>query len=278
MSKSNAIKTFRDLLSFLTIIPLAETEDFVLTSARSMWLFPLVGGLIGVLAAGYFLASGFIAFYLLEFVNFLLHVPTGLLLQAVPPAMTLAFLLVLTGFQHFDGLVDLGNAIGLKRVEDRREIAHRWVVTYKGGFLAIFVEFSAFAGLFLLNANLALRGLIVAEVAAKLAMVTIAWRGKPAHAGLGARFLGSAKRKLNIAAYGFGFVIGFVLLGLAGLLVVSVVVLFGLFMERVGKSVFGGVSGDIIGATNESARAVVLVLIAVVSVLFAVLFAGALVL
>jgi adenosylcobinamide-GDP ribazoletransferase len=277
MSKSNAIKTFRNLLSFLTIIPLAETEDFVLTSARSMWLFPLVGGLIGVLAAGYFLASGFIAYYLLEFVNFLLHVPTGLLLQAVPPAMTLAFLLVLTGFQHFDGLVDLGNAIGLKRVEDRREIAHRWVVTYKGGFLAIFVEFSAFAGLFLLNANLALRGLIVAEVAAKLAMVTIAWRGKPAHAGLGARFLGSAKRKLNIAAYVFGFVIGFVLLGFAGLLIVSVAVLFGLFMEKVGKSVFGGVSGDIIGATNESARAVVLVLIAAVSVVFAVLFAGALV-
>ncbi len=273
----NAIKVFRDLLSFLTIIPLAKTEDFVLTSAKSMWLFPLIGGLIGLFAAGYFLASGFIVYYLLEFVNYLLHVPTGLLLQAVPPAMTLAFLLVLTGFQHFDGLVDLGNAIGLKRIEDRREIAHRWVVTYKGGFLAIFVEFSAFAGLFLLNANIALRAFIVAEVAAKLAMVTIAWRGKPAHAGLGARFLGSAKRKLNIVAYVFGFVIGFVLLGFAGLLVVSVAVLFGLFMERVGKSVFGGVSGDIIGATNESTRAVVLVLIAAVSILSAVLFSGALV-
>jgi adenosylcobinamide-GDP ribazoletransferase len=119
--------------------------------------------------------------------------------------------------------------------------------------------------------------LIVAEVAAKLAMVTIAWRGKPAHAGLGARFLGSAKRKLNVAAYVFSFVIGFVLLGVAGLLAVSVAALFGLFMERVGKSVFGGVSGDIIGATNESARAVALVLIAAVSFLFAVLFWGALV-
>ena len=277
MSKSNAIKTFRDLLSFLTIIPLAETEDFVLTSARNMFLFPLIGALIGLFAAGYFLASGFIVFYLLVLVNFVVHVPTGLLLQVVPPAMTLAFLLVLTGFQHFDGLVDLGNAIGLKRVEDRREIAHRWVVTYKGAFLAIFVEFAAFAGLFFLNANVALRALVVAEVAAKLAMVTIAWRGKPAHAGLGARFLGSAKRKLNVVAYVLSFVIGFVLLGLAGLLVVSVAVLFGLFMERVGKSVFGGVSGDMIGATNEGARALTLVLVAVVSVLLAVLFWGALV-
>jgi adenosylcobinamide-GDP ribazoletransferase len=276
MSKSNAIKTFRDLLSFLTIIPLGETEDFVETSARNLWLFPLVGGLIGLFAAGYFWGSSFIVYYLLQFVNYVFQIPMGLLLGIVPSAMTLAFLLVFTGFQHFDGLVDLGNAIGLKKVEDRREIAHRWVVTYKGGFLAIFVEFSAFAGLFFLNGNLALRGLIVAEVAAKLAMVTIAWRGKPAHAGLGARFLGQAKRKLNVLGYVLSFVIGFVLLGLAGLVVIGVAVLFGLFMEQVGKAVFGGVSGDMIGATNEAARAVTLVLVAVMAVLFAVLLTGAL--
>jgi len=241
-----------------------------------MWLFPLIGGLIGLFAAGYFWGSSFIVYYLLEVVNFVVHVPTGLLLSIIPSAMTLAFLLVFTGFQHFDGLVDLGNAIGLKKVEDRREIAHRWVVTYKGAVLAIFVEFSAFAGLFFLNANVALRALVVAEVAAKLAMVTIAWRGKPAHTGLGARFLGQAKRNLNVVAYMFSFAIGYALLGIAGLLVVGVAVLFGLFMVVVGNSIFGGVSGDMIGATNEGMRALVLVVAAVVSVLVSVLLWGAL--
>ena len=33
-------------------------------------------------------------------------------------------------------------------------------------------------------------------------------------------------------------------------------------MERVAKSVFGGVSGDVIGATNETVRAVTLVFVA----------------
>ncbi len=33
-------------------------------------------------------------------------------------------------------------------------------------------------------------------------------------------------------------------------------------MERVGKSVFGGVTGDVIGATNEAARAITLVMMA----------------
>jgi adenosylcobinamide-GDP ribazoletransferase len=278
MSKSDAIKTFRDLLSFLTIIPLAETEDFVSTSARKMFLFPLVGALVGLFAAGYFLASGLIVSYLLVLVNFWVQIPTSLFFQLLPPAMTLAFLLVFTGFQHFDGLVDLGNAIGLKRLEDRREIAHRWIVTYKGGFLAIFVEFSAFAGLLLLNTNLAWRALIVAEITAKLAMVTIAWRGKPAHEGLGARFLGHAKRKLNFLAYAVSFLIGFAILGFAGLLAVLVAILFGLFMEYVGKSVFGGVSGDMIGATNEGARALTLVLIAAFTFLPIFLFSGALML
>ena len=277
MSRLNTIKVFRDLLSFLTIIPLGKTEDFVVTSARSMFLFPLIGALIGLFAAGYFVVCGFVLSFLLGLVNSVVQIPVGFLVSVAVPVMTLAFLLVFTGFQHFDGLVDLGNAIGLKKVEERRAIAHAWTVTYKGALLAIFVEFAAFAGLFLLlNANVAVRALIVAEVAAKLSMVTIAWLGKPAHAGLGARFLASAKRKLNVAAFAVSFLVGFALLGLAGLLVIEMAVLFGLLMEQVGKSVFGGVSGDMIGATNEGARALTLVLVAVMSFLSAVLFAGAL--
>ena len=275
MSKSNAIKTFRDLLSFLTIIPLAQTEDFLETSAKNIFLFPLVGGFIGLLGAGYFVGSGFILSYLLGFVTFLTHLSTGWLLRALPAAMTLAFLLILTGFQHFDGLVDLGNALGLKKMEDRREIAHRWVVTYRGALLAIFVEFAAFAGLFLVSENLAIRALIVAEVCAKLSMVTIVWRGKPSHAGLGARFIEKANRKINVIAYAISFLIGFLLLGFAGLLVVAVAGLFGLFMVKVGENVFGGVSGDMIGATNEASRALTLVLAAAVSVFVSALLAGA---
>jgi len=71
-----------------------------------------------------------------------------------------------------------------------------------------------------------------------------------------------AKRKRNVIAYVIAFVIAVPLLGWAGLLVVGVSMLLGLLMERVGKSVFGGVSGDMIGATNESVRAVTLVLLA----------------
>ena len=50
-----------------------------------------------------------------------------------------------------------------------------------------------------------------------------------------------------------------------GVVLVSIPVAF--VMEKVSEGVFGGVSGDTIGATNEVARAVTLILIAVVLML-----------
>ena len=65
MSPVKTIKTFRDLLSFLTIIPMGGKEDFIFTTAENMYLFPLIGGFIGLLAGLYFFGSsdyrGFLA-------------------------------------------------------------------------------------------------------------------------------------------------------------------------------------------------------------------------
>jgi cobalamin synthase len=44
-----------------------------------------------------------------------------------------------------------------------------------------------------------------------------------------------------------------------GVWIVLISVLLGVIMERVANSVFGGVSGDMIGATNEIVRAATLV-------------------
>lgn len=257
-----AIKTFRDLLAFLTIIPLGKTDDFVVTSAEFIFLFPIIGGFIGLLGAAYFQVCSFLITYLLGFINLVVHIPMEFLLKLVPAIMTLAFLLVLTGLQHFDGLVDLGNAIGVGNLEQRRAAAHAWIVTYKGAVLAILVEFWAVLGLFFLDANFAFGAIIASEVAAKLAMVTIAWIGKPTHMGLGSIFLETAKRRRNVVAYGLAILIVYPLLGFTGFFVVLLSVLLGVLMEKAANRVFGGVSGDAIGATNEIARALTLVFVA----------------
>jgi adenosylcobinamide-GDP ribazoletransferase len=277
MSPVKTIKTFRDLLSFLTIIPMGGKEDFIFTTAENMYLFPLIGGFIGILAGLYFLGSSVIVVFLLGLVNRIIVLPTGLFASLLPAAMTIAFLSVITGLQHFDGLIDLGNAAGLRNVHDRKMVAHAWTVTYSGAVLALFVEFIAFLALFFINPLFAFAAILTAEVAAKLSMVTIVWVGKPSHKGLGSIFLSKAKKNLNVVAYLIAGLIVFPfltltigpLVGLIGIGIVLVSIPVAFLMEKVSKKVFGGVSGDMIGATNEVARAATLVLFAIVLLVIA---------
>ena len=115
MSPVKTIKTFRDLLSFLTIIPVGGKEDFVFDSAEHMYLFPLMGGFIGVLAASYFFGANYILRFPLGLISTFIALPTDVLAKLAVAAMTVAFLLVITGLQHFDGLIDLGNAFGHRK-------------------------------------------------------------------------------------------------------------------------------------------------------------------
>ena len=276
-----AIKVFKDLLSFLTIIPMGGKEDFIFTTASNMHLFPIIGAFIGLLAGLYYIAASTIIGYTLGMVNAYVAVPTvfGAL---IPAAMAIAFLLVITGLQHFDGLIDLGNALGIRNLHDRKMKAHEWTVTYGGAVLAFAVEVLAFLGLFWvvrgsINPWLVFSAVFLAEVSAKLAMVTIVWIGKPSHKGLGSIFLAKAKKKLNFAAYALSALLVFPLLyflagwllALAALTVVFVSVPVAFVMNKVSNHVFGGVSGDMIGATNEVARAVTLILFAAVVLVMA---------
>ena len=270
MSPVKTIKTFRDLLSFLTIIPVGGKEDFIFTTAENVWLFPLLGGFIGLLAGLYFLGSSVIVGFLLGLLHSFAGLPNWVFPTLFPAAMTIAFLSVITGLQHFDGLIDLGNAVGLRNVHDRKMVAHAWTVTYSGAVLALVVEFAAFIGLFFINPMFAFGAILAAEIAAKLSMVTIVWVGKPSHKGLGSIFLSKAKKKLNAVAYVIAVLVVFPLFAFTistlwglvavGIVLVSIPVAF--MMEKVSEGVFGGVSGDMIGATNEVARAVTLILFA----------------
>ncbi|MBC7130014.1 adenosylcobinamide-GDP ribazoletransferase [Candidatus Bathyarchaeota archaeon] len=258
-----ALKIFKDLVAFLTIIPLAKDESFLETSARYMFLFPIVGAIIGLMVAAYFLLSYHIFTFILSSLSRVFPFPPEFSVRIFASAFTLAFLLVLTGLQHFDGLVDLGNVLGLKSLEERNNLAHAWVVTFKGAFFAFLVEFLNFLGIFLLDPSILFASLICGEVCAKLAMVTIAWVGKPAPGGKGSIFAEmNSRRKINFLACLLSLLIVAPLLRLYGVALILLSLALGIIMERVSTRLFGRVSGDVMGATNEIGRALSLLLIA----------------
>src|SRR4030067_2208324 len=100
-------KELRNLLSFLTVLPFRMDQDLLSDCARFMFLFPLIGALIGLLA-GLF---GWVVF------NFLPGLVVG--------ALVLGVLLLLTGLHHMDGLLDFGDGVMAHGSAERKiEIMH----------------------------------------------------------------------------------------------------------------------------------------------------------
>jgi adenosylcobinamide-GDP ribazoletransferase len=264
-----AVRVFRGLMAFLTAIPFKMDESFLDISARFMFLFPAIGAIIGFLAGIYCFFASNVLFLLFDAVNTVMFSGSHQLFfefaaKGLASFMTVAFLLAVIGLQHTDGLVDVGNALGIRKasLKEKMDIAHVWTVTRAGAFLALLVSFFTLLLIFLTKTDVVIQALIVAEVSAKLAMVTTAWQGtSPPQSleekrGKGRSFIDFMRKKHALYAISLliSLTVGIALLGLCGALAVAAGILAGGFMILVGKQLFGGVNGDIFGATNEVAR------------------------
>jgi adenosylcobinamide-GDP ribazoletransferase len=97
------MKKFLYALRFMTIIPLPYKQDENMTDvARSLALFPLIGGLIGLLLWATGLLSGLLFSSL----------TTGFVVMIVS--------MIITGGLHLDGLSDLADGLGGSRNRERR--------------------------------------------------------------------------------------------------------------------------------------------------------------
>lgn len=265
-----ALRVFRGLMAFLTAIPFRMDEDFLELSSQFMFIFPVIGALIGLITGLYSFFTNYSLSAVFSFLNatFFSSSQTalfGFLTKGLASIMTLSFLLVLTGLQHTDGLVDVGNALGMRKasVEDRLEIAHAWIVTRTGALFALLVLLLTFLPILLIDMGVIIQSLIVAEISSKLAMVTCAWRGTPLQKGLGSIFIRSMNNRhaLYLVSLATSLFLSALLLGLAGILAAaSGIVVAGVFIV-ISNRIFGGVTGDIFGSTSEIARMVALLVL-----------------
>ncbi len=246
------VKQLKNLLSFLTVFPVAMDKDLLTDCARNMWAFPLIGAFLGLIA-GLF---GIVAFHFLP--------------NIVAGALVFALLLWMTGLHHTDGLLDFGDGVMAHGTPEHKiDVMHDQLTGAGGLSLGILTMLITALAVGQLNVRLILPAIVAVEVCAKLSMVVAAWAGKSVHQGMNSSFLeamhGRGGNLRLIAALIISFVISVLLLRWGGIFIVLASVITGLVMVAVAHKHFNGVTGDVFGATNELARLVsVVVLLAVI--------------
>ena len=239
-------KAVKNLFSFLTILTPTMDEDCFTVAAKAMFLFPLVGAFIGLIAG-------------------LLGWVTSLVLPSlVVGGLVLGFLLLITGLHHTDGLLDFGDGVMAHGSPERKvEIMHDQLTGAGGLSLGILTFLITAFSIAELDAGIIIQGLVVAEVSAKLSMVIGAWAGRAVHEGMASPFLDAMHGKKGtarlVASLAISFGIAIPLLWFAGVIVVLAAIITSLIMVGISHKHFNGVTGDVLGATNELTRMISLI-------------------
>ena len=236
-------RSIRAIISFLSIIPVARhsTQIDIFYIAKVMYLFPFVGAIIGSIIGLFAYAASFYIQPLL----------LGLLVTAL--------LLIITGANHTDALADFADGLMAKGGKEAKykamldpsvgSVGTAAVVLYVVGMIFAISNFHR-EGINLLTS------LVVAETIAKYVMVVQAHIGSSAWEGFSSPFTASMKDKRKFLAASAIMILILVATGegYASFMSLGGSLLIGIIIYYTSKRSFGGVSGDVIGASNELTR------------------------
>lgn len=228
------------LFSFLTIIPTSKTSLFDLNIiAKNMHYFPLCGGIIGLIV-------GLISLFSNTFLP-----------QYFSSFIVLVTFVIVTGVHHIDALADFADGIMKKGDRESKRKAMSDPYVGSAGTTALIINF---IGIYiaLINFESPIKlfyAIIVAEIISKYIMVMQASIGTSAWSGLSSPFTIEMKKRTKvIISIIITVVLIFIIEGIMGLLTLGIVVIIGLIIYIISYKNFGGVSGDVFGASNEISR------------------------
>jgi len=225
------------LLQFTTVLPLGESHDFQQFARRS-WLYPVAGYIIGCLSA-------LPALFIVD--------------RAIAAAVTVALVLLLSGAHHFDGLLDLGDGLMAHGDREKRVRALTDRQVGAGGVCAgIATTLLLFTGLQAASSIAA--AIIIGEVCAKFSMAFLTAYGEPFREGIHSYLHGFARPEFPFLA--ILLCIPLFLLPAAPVKICAagaVMILCPTVLLLLSRKLFGGINGDVVGASNEITRALVVV-------------------
>jgi len=224
------------LFQWTTVLPLGAPADFEAFARRS-YLYPLAGWLIGGIV-------GAVIFFVPD--------------RALAAAFALAGVLLLSGCNHFDGLLDFGDGVMAHGSREKRIAALTDRNVGAGGVaFGLIFTLIAFAGL--LSSSVPAYAILIAEVGAKLAMSVVTTFGSPFHEGIQSYMYARSRRYFPFLSVLLFLPLFFLPVNTVAISVAMVLaVVTPLALVAISSRLFGGVNGDVAGAANEIARAVIL--------------------
>jgi adenosylcobinamide-GDP ribazoletransferase len=229
-------KEIGSVFSFLTIFPSSNsTLDNI---AKYMYIFPIVGIVIGLLIGSF----GFGLSFFLD--------------PLLVSLLVVASIVIITGIHHADGLADFADGLMVKGSKDRKLKAMKDLSTGSAGIVAIALYLIGLVIAISLTSGFDLfKAILISEILAKFSMVLMASLGNSASLGSNSPFVKVMKDKKKLAIAFLIMIVPVILIGeTTGLMMLGVTVTLTMFLLVLSTRSFGGITGDVLGATNEFTR------------------------
>ncbi|MEK7476055.1 MAG: adenosylcobinamide-GDP ribazoletransferase [Candidatus Coatesbacteria bacterium] len=224
-------------LQFLTVIPVRIRAAFGGPElARAMAWFPVVGALLGLLAAG-------------VLVGWTRFVGPG-----AAAAVAVAVLAVVTGGLHLDGVADLADALGShKSREEKLRIMDDSRIGAMGAATVALVLILKVALIASLPRSIAWTALVAMAAASRCAMLVpaVAFPYARREGGTAAPFVEYLGPVTVAVAVALTAALAGGLFHVAGLVATTVVLVAAWLAGAVAARALGGITGDVLGAVNE---------------------------
>ena len=230
------LKEIGSVFSFLTIFP--SSNSTLENIAKYMYVFPIVGVFIGLLVGG----MGFGLSFFLD--------------PLLVSLLVVASIAIVTGIHHADGLADFADGLMVKGSKERKLKAMKDLSTGSAGIVAIVLYLIGLVVTISLTSGFDLfKAILISEILAKFSMVLMASLGNSASVGSNSPFVTMMKDRRKLVA---AFFITLILIGLVGetigFIMLGITVGVTLFLLALTTRSFGGITGDVLGSTNELTR------------------------
>ena len=230
------LKEIGSVFSFLTIFP--SSNATLENIAKYMYVFPVVGIIIGLLIGSF----GFGLSFFLD--------------PLLVSLLVVASIAIVTGIHHADGLADFADGLMVKGSRDKKIKAMKDLSTGSAGIVGIVLYLVGLIITISLTSGFDLfKAILISEILAKFSMVLMASLGNSASLGSNSPFVKIMKDKKKLTAAFIIMIIPVMIIGEStGLIMLGVTVTVTIFLLAISTRSFGGITGDVFGATNELTR------------------------